>query len=175
MLSDPHASSLLSPKAKPRKSHHAHAVLLRGGRGQTVLSDPRQPLQPPLSTLAKANLIGWRGGLRPQENRNDHLRGLRSAAGSSLPHQPLRTRSRLDLDRVLFRSAFNPFFTLVPFNGTSYFVWARTDGPCDPRAPVQSVQGRGMGVPSWASGLTWAVSTICARAGRCHEGGLSSS
>lgn len=35
--SDTHASSLLSPK--PRKSHHARAVVLtRGGRGQTVLS-----------------------------------------------------------------------------------------------------------------------------------------
>ena len=144
MLSDPHASSLLSPKAKPRKSHHAHAVLLRGGRGQTVLSDPRQPLQPPLSTLAKANLIGWRGGLRPQENRNDHLRGLRSAAGSSLPHQPLRTRSRLDLDRVLFRSAFNPFFTLVPFNGTSHFGPVPTD-PVTPARAGPKRPGAGYG------------------------------
>ena len=31
-----------------------------------------------------------------------------------------------------------------------------------------------MGFPSRSPGLTWAVSTIRARAGRCCEGGLSS-
>ena len=50
----------------------------------------------------------------------------------------------------------------------------RTDGPCGPRAPVQSVQGRGMGFTLRSPGLTWAVSTIFARAGRRREGGLSS-
>jgi hypothetical protein len=42
------------------------------------------------------------------------------------------------LDRGL-----NPFPTLVTFEVTSHFgVWGRTNGPCGPRAPVQSVQGR---------------------------------
>jgi hypothetical protein len=49
-----------------------------------------------------------------------------------------------------------------------------TDGPCGPHAPrVQSVQGRGVGSPSRSQGITWAVSTIHARARRCREGGLS--
>jgi hypothetical protein len=47
-------------------------------------------------------------------------------------------------------------------------------GPCAPREPDQSVQGWGMGFPSRSPGLTWAFSTIRARAGRCREGGLSS-
>ena len=72
----------------------------------------------------------------------------------------------------------NRGFTCTPFPPRSTCVdqplWGRTDDPCGPRAPVQRVWGRGMGFPSRSSGLTWAVSTIRARAGRCREGGLSS-
>ena len=53
----------------------------------------------------------------------------------------------------------------------------RTDGPCGPRVPAQSVHRPGagyVGSPSRSPGLTWAVSTIRARTGRCRESGLSS-
>jgi hypothetical protein len=53
-------------------------------------------------------------------------------------------------------------------------VAGRIDGPCDPRAPVQSLWGAGLGVPSRPPGLPWVVSTIRSNAGPCREGGLSS-
>ena len=53
-------------------------------------------------------------------------------------------------------------------------VAGRPDGPCDPRAPVQSPWGAGLGVPSRSPGLPWVVSTIRPNAGPCREGGLSS-
>ena len=53
-------------------------------------------------------------------------------------------------------------------------VAGRTDGPCGPRAPVQSLWGAGLGFPSRSQGLPWVVSTIGPNAGPCREGGLSS-
>ena len=50
----------------------------------------------------------------------------------------------------------------------------RPDGPCDPRAPIQSLWGPGLGVPSRSQGLPWVVLTIRPNAGPCREGGLSS-
>ena len=51
-------------------------------------------------------------------------------------------------------------------------VAGRPDGPNDPRAPVQSLWGAELGVPSRSVGRPWVVSTIRPNAGPCREGGL---
>ena len=74
--------------------------------------------------------------------------------------------------------AINPFpaLLLVLLNqvGGMPRVASRSDGPCDPRAPVQSLWGPGLGFPLRSPGLPWVVSTIRPNAGPCREGGLSS-
>ena len=50
----------------------------------------------------------------------------------------------------------NPFRAVVPYSGATGMVpnvAGRPDGPCDPRAPVQSLWGPGLGVPSRSPGL----------------------
>jgi hypothetical protein len=49
----------------------------------------------------------------------------------------------------------------------------RPDGPCDPRAPVQSLWGGGTGCPLEVPRPPLVVSTIRPNAGPCPEGGLS--
>ena len=53
-------------------------------------------------------------------------------------------------------------------------VAGRPDGPCDPRASVQSLWGAGLGGPLRSPGLPWVVSTIRPNDGPYCEGGLSS-
>jgi hypothetical protein len=71
-------------------------------------------------------------------------------------------------------SGFRWLLGLTPFPPWSPLLWGRTDGPVPPASRSKASRGGVWVFPSRSPGLTWAVSTICARAGRCREGGLSS-
>jgi hypothetical protein len=99
-------------------------------------------------------------------------------------------RGRLRFRRVGHypRIHLNPFTVVIPYSlfcflgsgksgirdGASCCGPSRApDGPCDPRAPVQSRWGPELGVPSRSQGLPWVVSTIHPNAGPwpCRKGG----